>query len=82
MRPVDHGRSEELAYRPQWRETRQIATARAVGSIATLLELTMPFLGTRARCFPEGEVGRAKSMGKVASMWVRRMDDTVDAGPH
>lgn len=39
-----HGRAEELARKPHFREQFNVATARAVASLPTLLELTTPFL--------------------------------------
>jgi len=39
-----HGRAEELARNPAYRERFNLATARAVASLPVLLELTMPFL--------------------------------------
>ncbi len=50
-----HGRAEELGRLPDWRETHDLAIARAVGSLPTLLELSMPLLRTGARAiFPKG----------------------------
>lgn len=39
-----HGRAEELAYELQWRSAFDLVTARAVTSLAALLELGLPFL--------------------------------------
>ena len=39
-----HGRAEELARKPAYREQFNLATARAVASLPVLLELTTPFL--------------------------------------
>ncbi|MDQ2655022.1 MAG: 16S rRNA (guanine(527)-N(7))-methyltransferase RsmG [Chloroflexota bacterium] len=39
-----HGRAEELARNPEYREQFNLATARAVASLPVLLELTTPFL--------------------------------------
>ena len=39
-----HGRAEELGRDPRYREAFQLATARAVASLPTLLELVTPFL--------------------------------------
>ena len=36
-------RAEELAHQPGYRESFDVATARALGSLPTVLELTMPF---------------------------------------
>ena len=36
-------RAEELAHQPGYREAFDVATARALGSLATVLELTLPF---------------------------------------
>lgn len=41
---VLHGRSEQLARRPELRGTFPLATARGVASLPALLELTLPFL--------------------------------------
>ncbi len=38
-----HGRAEDLAKLPEHRERYDVATARAVASLSTLLELTLPF---------------------------------------
>lgn len=54
-----HGRIEELAHEAHWRETRDVVTARAVGSLSTLLELSMPLLRVGGRAvFPKGVIGR------------------------
>jgi 16S rRNA (guanine527-N7)-methyltransferase len=39
-----HGRAEELAYEMEWRSAFDLVTARAVTSLAALLELGLPFL--------------------------------------
>ncbi len=81
---VIHGRSEEIARLPEWRESRQIATARAVGQIATLLELTMPLLKVGGRAiFPKGEIGRGERDGgeRAAQMLGSRVVSIVELTP-
>jgi len=43
---VARGRGEELAHEEAFRESFDLSTARALGSLATNLELTVPFLKT------------------------------------
>ena len=50
-----HGRAEELARDPAYREQFDVVTARAVASLPALLELGMPFLRLGGRgLFPKG----------------------------
>jgi len=50
-----HGRAEELARDPAYREQFDVVTARAVASLPALLELGMPFLHLGGRgLFPKG----------------------------
>lgn len=64
---VEHGRAEELARDSSNREVFDCAVARAVGPLATLLELSMPFLEVGGKAFfPKGaleepEVSQAKA---------------------
>ena len=52
---VVHARSEDLAHEPSYRGQYTFATARAVGSLATLLELVLPFLEVGGiAIFPKG----------------------------
>lgn len=64
---VEHGRAEELARSSEHREAFDIAAARAVGPLSTLLELSLPFLKLGGKgFFPKGvldtmEVSQAKA---------------------
>jgi len=61
------GRAEETAHRPDLRERFCSATARAIGSFSTVLELTVPFL----------------ALGGIAALQRARMeDDEWRAGAH
>lgn len=65
---VEHARAEDLAHAVEHRETYDVAVARAVGSLSTLLELSMPFLRVEGTAFfPKGVlddsgISRAKSV--------------------
>ncbi|MGE3798102.1 MAG: 16S rRNA (guanine(527)-N(7))-methyltransferase RsmG [Thermomicrobiales bacterium] len=81
---VTHGRAEDLAREPTWRETRQIGTARAVGPISTLLELTMPFLEVGCRAvFPKGKLAPAEleSGHRSAKLLGARLDAVIELEP-
>ena len=57
-----HDRAEDLAHRAGYRESFDIAVARAVGSLSTLLELSMPFLRPGGRAFfPKGALEEAEN---------------------
>jgi 16S rRNA (guanine527-N7)-methyltransferase len=68
---VVHDRAEVLAHRAGYRESFDIAVARAVGSLPTLLELSMPFLRVGGRAFfPKGalenaEISQARSAARL-----------------
>jgi 16S rRNA (guanine527-N7)-methyltransferase len=50
-----HGRSENLAHDPAYREQNDLIVARAVAQLAALAELTLPFLRVGGRAFlPKG----------------------------
>lgn len=50
-----HGRAEALGHDPAWREGWDLATARAVSSVAALAELLLPLLRVGGRAFlPKG----------------------------
>jgi 16S rRNA (guanine527-N7)-methyltransferase len=58
---VIHGRAEDLGRDARWRESRDLAVARAVGSLPTLLELAMPLVRVGGRAwFPKGTLGPAE----------------------
>lgn len=75
-----HGRAEELARRPEYRERFNLATARAVASLPVLLELTTPFLDVGGKALlPKGldlstEVGPGKHAAKLLGC---RIDSTA-----
>ncbi|MCC6942999.1 MAG: 16S rRNA (guanine(527)-N(7))-methyltransferase RsmG [Thermomicrobiales bacterium] len=79
-----HGRVEELAREPHWRETRDLVLARAVGSLATLLELSMPLLEVGGRAiFPKGALEPAEIRGakKAANLLGAEIVDIVQLDP-
>jgi 16S rRNA (guanine527-N7)-methyltransferase len=45
-----HGRAEEMAHQPQFREQFDVVTARAVASLPTLVEYLMPFVKPGGLC--------------------------------
>lgn len=47
---IVHGRAEELAIKEEYRQKYDVATARAVASLNTLLEFDSPFIGVGGRC--------------------------------
>ncbi|CAN5551336.1 16S rRNA (guanine(527)-N(7))-methyltransferase RsmG [soil metagenome] len=69
---VIHGRSEDFARASEYRSHFDVALARAVGPLATLMELTMPLLRTGGRAFfPKGEIEHDElEMGKTAAKLV------------
>lgn len=66
-----HGRAEELARKPEYRERFNFATARAVASLPVLLELITPFLDIGGTAFvPKGldleaELGPGKRAARL-----------------
>lgn len=82
-----HGRAEDLAHDPLYRERFEIVTARAVARLATLVELAIPFGSVGALAiFPKGtsaqdEVDEARqAIGFVGTRHARvipsQLDDT------
>ena len=64
---VLQGRAEQLGHQPEYRQAFDVTTARAVGSVATLVELLLPFLRVgglavlmKTRTALEHEVPRAE----------------------
>ena len=61
LRGVDvvHGRAEEVARLPAYRETYDVAVARAVASLATLAEICLPFvrIGGQFIALKKGDIG-------------------------
>jgi 16S rRNA (guanine527-N7)-methyltransferase len=64
-----HGRAEELARSPEYRERFNLVTARAVASLPVLLELTTPFLDVGGSALlPKGvELGDELAQGEKAA---------------
>jgi 16S rRNA (guanine527-N7)-methyltransferase len=64
-----HGRAEELARNPEYRERFNLATARAVASLPVLLELTTPFLDVGGSALlPKGlDLAEELTQGKKAA---------------
>ncbi|HEY8446170.1 MAG TPA: 16S rRNA (guanine(527)-N(7))-methyltransferase RsmG [Thermomicrobiales bacterium] len=64
-----HARAEDLARDPAHRERYDLATARAVGPVPTLLELALPFLRVGGRAlFPKGpDLGTELAEGERAA---------------
>ena len=65
-----HGRVEELGQDPSFRESFDLATARAVASLPVLLEYVMPFLAVGGTAFlPKGlAIDEELRLGRRASM--------------
>lgn len=66
---VIHSRSEDVARNSEFRGQFDVALARAVGPLATLMELSMPLLRTGGRAFfPKGEIDQDElEMGRSAA---------------
>lgn len=64
-----HARAEDIAHDPAYREQFDLATARAVGTLPTLVELALPFLRIGGwALFPKGpELGTELAEGKRAA---------------
>ncbi len=64
-----HGRAEDMAHRPECRESFDLALARAVASLPTLLELLLPFtkVGGRALCWKGPAVLEELPLGEKAA---------------
>ncbi|MGH2562325.1 MAG: 16S rRNA (guanine(527)-N(7))-methyltransferase RsmG [Thermomicrobiales bacterium] len=67
-----HGRAEDLAQDPAHRARYDLATARAVAALPSLMELAMPFLRVGGRAlFPKAaELGEELTQGKRAAEFV------------
>ena len=64
--PVYDARAEELAQRPELRETFDVAVARAVGELSSLAELCLPFCRVGGRFIAQK---RADSWQEVQAAW-------------
>src|SRR6266567_408970 len=64
-----HGRAEELAHNHEYRATFDVVTARAVASLATLLEYAAPFcrVGGKIILFKKGDLAEELAQGKRAA---------------
>lgn len=75
-----HGRAEELARMPEYRERFNFATARAVASLPVLLELTTPFLDVGGSALlPKGlaltdELGQGKKAARLLGCRIASSD--------
>lgn len=78
------GRAEELAREPAWRGRFDLATARAVASLAALMELVTPFLRTGGvAVFPKGpRLVDERPDGEIAAALVGARIREVVACPH
>ncbi len=69
------GRAEELAQRTEYRERFEVATGRALGKLATLAELTLPFcqLGGLAIAPKKGDIGNEldRATRAIETLWGR-----------
>lgn len=73
-----HGRAEELACKPEYREKYDIATARAVASLRTLYEYCLPFLkvgGTFVALKGTGVEEEAREAETAAAILGGRLED-------
>lgn len=64
-----HGRAEELAHRSEYRASFDVVTARAVASLATLLEYAAPYcrVGGHIILFKKGDLAEELAQGKRAA---------------
>lgn len=85
---VSHGRAEDLAHDPEFRERFDVGTARAVARLATLVELVHPFvIPGGVSIFPKGpgaqaEIDEARQAtgyvgGRNARAATSRLDDSI-----
>jgi 16S rRNA (guanine527-N7)-methyltransferase len=81
---VECGRSEEVAHRTDQRATYDVVVARAVGSVAVLVELGLPFLRVGGRLIApkkrgiEGEIAAAaRAMALVGGRLLPAVDVTL-----
>jgi 16S rRNA (guanine527-N7)-methyltransferase len=81
---VVHARAEDLARDPRYRESFDVAIARAVGSTATLLELATPFLVPGGQLFfPKGTLDEREIGGMhFAAGEVGAVIEHIVAAPH
>ena len=81
-----HGRAEEVARKPEYREQFDIATSRAVANLSVLLEYLVPFVkvGERCICMKGAEIEEElNSAGKaimVLGVKVDKVDDFLLPG--
>ena len=81
-----HGRAEEVARKPEYREQFDIATSRAVANLSVLLEYLVPFVkvGERCICMKGAEIEEElNSAGKaimVLGVKVDKVDDFLLLG--
>lgn len=80
-----HGRAEELAHQPEYRERFQIVTARAVARLATLVELVLPLTALGGTIIlPKGataqeEIGEARAaVGSLGGKNLRAVQSELD----
>jgi 16S rRNA (guanine527-N7)-methyltransferase len=78
-----HGRAEELGRDPEHRGRYDLATARAVAALPTLVELCLPFLRVEGRAlFPKGaDLGTELAEGERAAALVGGRIETTEELP-
>lgn len=75
-----HGRAEEVARKPEYREQFDIATSRAVANLSVLLEYLVPFVkvGERCICMKGAEIEEELNSAGKAMMVLGAKIDKVD----
>lgn len=75
-----HGRAEEVARKPEYREQFDIATSRAVANLPVLLEYLVPFVkvGERCICMKGAEIEEELNSAGKAIMVLGAKVDKVD----
>jgi len=67
--PVVHARAEEIAHRPEHRETYDWALARAVAGLPVLVEYLLPFLRLGGKAIAQkGETGPAEAQAAEGAL--------------
>ena len=75
-----HGRAEEVARKPEYREQFDMATSRAVANLSVLLEYLVPFVkvGERCICMKGAEIEEELNSAGKAMMVLGAKIDKVD----